>query len=1162
MGNMSLLGKVSLGIAFLLSLFALSAIGSAFVQKEEEEIRRASERTTHLLRHVNRATRHLYERQYEMRQILFAPSITDTAAFDLSNGAWNDTLAQIIRLEQDDALQQSRLDRVQDLDRTWMATTSGPVIQAMKESWARTGSVPLAERERIFTSVLANARTSTPELIAVMDQIGEAARSNLIARESALQQTETLRRWFTYGSLVLALLCGACALYLLGALITQPLRHLSDLMTRLAGYDHDIDIPQLQRKDEVGVIARALLEFKKMAIETSDQNWIKTGVAAVSNRLQQVETRQEFAQRLLEELAPHLNAGVGALYLYDESQDALQLLGGYSLKVDQANSSYRVGESLVGQCAAERKPLVFNELPSDYLNIESGTGRATPRYLVLLPILAKDRLLGVIEMAGFTRLTERQHRLLAVLAPQVALSLENIIRAVRTQELLVQTQLQTSELRASEEELRTQQEELQASNEELRQKSDTLNQQKTVLENLQRETQEKAEALTRANQYKSEFLANMSHELRTPLNSLLILSNDLAENGDGNLSEDQVESARIIHDSGSNLLRLINDILDLSKIEAGKMELILEPIDLKRFAAGLKRNFNRVAQEKQVEFTTVVDDGTPDDVVGDSGKLEQIATNLLSNAFKFTRQGAVRMRIGRPLRDYPGFPAHTSVAIEVSDTGIGIPADKLGRVFGAFEQVDASTSRQFGGTGLGLAISRQLVKLHHGDIVLSSEPGQGSVFTILLPETQPVSDEAPAARPRTEAPAPAPRPLSAGTPAPAPVLLDDDSAVVREGDTTILVIEDDLAFARILMDLIRRKGYRALVATDGEYGLQLARKFRPTGILLDVMLPSMDGWTVIEHLKADDSVRHIPVHFISALDESAKGRELGAVGFLTKPVTSDALTGAFDRLLHFSADKTRRLLVVDDDVNSRAAVRKLLASSAVEVLEAETAEQALPMLDEGTVDCIVLDLGLPGMSGFDFLEKMSAEHASIPVVVYSARELTREESLKIRQYTDSIVIKGVRSPERLLDEVSLFLHSIHHQAGAPIAEHGEDLTGRKVLIVDDDMRNIFALSKVLRAKGLDVSLAQDGQRALRLLDEKPDMELVLMDVMMPVMDGYETTRQIRKDPRFAKLPIISLTAKAMRGDREKSLESGASDYLSKPIDIAKLLSMMRVWLHK
>jgi CheY-like chemotaxis protein len=508
-------------------------------------------------------------------------------------------------------------------------------------------------------------------------------------------------------------------------------------------------------------------------------------------------------------------------------------------------------------------------------------------------------------------------------------------------------------------------------------------------------------------------------------------------------------------------------------------------------------------------------------------------------------------------------PAH-AIAIAVTDSGIGIPPDKVQRVFHAFEQVDASTSRQYGGTGLGLAISRRIAILLGGDIGLESEPGHGSTFTIYLPEEAPEGSGPAESVPLQQAAAEATLPLSPGLIA---ETIDDDRAVLSPGDTIILVVEDDPAFARILADMVHRKGHRVLAAADGETGLALAKRYRPTGILLDVMLPGMDGWTVIERLKGDGATRHIPVHFISATDDASRGLELGAVGFLTKPVSRESIATAFDRLLHFAEGRTRHLLVVDDDASARAAVRVLLKDDSVVIDEAASGEEALARANETPYDCIVLDLGLPGMSGIEFLEHLSQGGQTPPVVVYSGRDLSRDESMKIRQYTDSIVVKGARSPDRLLDEVSLFLHSIRHggeaRHEASTAAGGVDeasLRGRRILLVDDDMRNLFALSKVLRAKGIDVVMAQDGQKALDTLDADTGVELVLMDIMMPVMDGYETMRAIRGKPAVAKVPIIALTAKAMRGDREKCLEAGANDYLSKPIDVDRLLSMIRVWL--
>ncbi|HEY1589433.1 MAG TPA: response regulator, partial [Rhodanobacter sp.] len=607
--------------------------------------------------------------------------------------------------------------------------------------------------------------------------------------------------------------------------------------------------------------------------------------------------------------------------------------------------------------------------------------------------------------------------------------------------------------------------------------------------------------------------------------------------------------------------------LDLSKIEAGKMELVIDDLPLASLEQRLRRTFVHVAEKKGLGFTLDIESGLPALIRTDGTKLEQIANNLLSNAFKFTAHGSVTVHIGRPDSEIMvplALQGQSLIALTISDTGIGIPADKFQRIFNAFEQVDAGTSRQFGGTGLGLAISRRMATLLGGDITLHSESGRGSRFTVLLPEAPPepslgAGESAPSTRPK-----PLARPAS---PYLLPDAVDDDRGSLLPGQTTILVIEDDPAFARILIDMIHRKGYRALAAGDGEAGLQLAREHHPTGILLDVMLPTMDGWAVIDQLKADESTRTIPVHFISATDDATRGLGHGAVGFLTKPVSRAAIDTAFKRLLHFAEGRQRHLLIVDDEPDSRTAVRTMLAADNVLIDEVGTAEDALQKTAHIRYDCIVLDLGLPGMSGLELLERLSKEPGGVPpVVVYSGRDLSREENLLLRQYTDSIVVKGARSPERLLDEVSLFLHSIQHaprrSAGSKPSPATAELTGRRVLLVDDDMRNLFALSKVLRGWGLVVSMAQDGQKALKALADDEPPELVLMDIMMPAMDGYETIRAIRAQARFTTLPIIALTAKAMRGDREKCLEMGASDYLSKPIDIDKLGSMMRVWLHR
>ncbi|MDF4002051.1 response regulator [Luteibacter sp. PPL552] len=1194
--------KIRLAIGILLALFVTACIANLVALSREADTRRWSTHTYVVLLTLADVGSDAQARQVALRGYLLNQSPNEYADFESADRELTKSLADLRQLTNDNPLQQSRIDRLRDMLERWKTEARDMGLERLRAVGDADTAELAVKRETARHEYLARRTVLMTDVYKLLEAMSSTERNLLDQRNAALDDTLQTTRYVNLISLLACLGLGAVVIWMTARLITRPIVEMTGLMTRLANHDHDIEVDQLDRRDEIGKIARALQVFKEMAIETAGQSWMKSTVTSVSNRLQEATSYRDFAEALVAELVPALKAGVGVFYVFREDTARLELLGSYGFRQRRhVTTDYALGEGLVGQAAVERRAIVLQDVPDDYTRIHSGTGEASPRNVVLLPVTSRDSLLGVIEIASFTHLSGIQERMLDELMPIVALSLENLARALRTRELLERTQSQADELRASEEalrrqqedlratndelknktaeleeqsqrlvaseeELRVQTEELHASNEELREKGATLNQQKDALEALQKETQDKAEELARASQYKSEFLANMSHELRTPLNSLLILSRSLADNDEDNLTTEQVESARIIHDAGSNLLRLINDILDLSKVEAGKMELAVDAFSLTDLSRMLGRTFNHVAQEKKLTFQVTMSPDLPTTIRTDGGKLEQVVNNLLSNAFKFTAQGGVTLRMSRPGPDTPlpeGVEASHAVVIAVSDTGIGIPDDKRDRVFHAFEQVDASTSRQYGGTGLGLAISRRIANLLGGDISLTSEPDKGSTFTLVLPEDAPDTGERPAPMPLQRAAAEATLPLSPALLADA---IDDDRHAIGPGDTTILVVEDDPAFARILADMIHRKGHRVLAAADGESGLALARQFRPTGILLDVMLPGMDGWTVIERLKADAATRHIPVHFISATDDASRGLELGAVGFLTKPVSRESIATAFDRLLHFAEGRTRHLLVVDDDPHARTAVRTLLKDDAIVIDEAGSGEEALGLATGKNYDCIVLDLGLPGMSGMAFLEHVSRLDHTPPVVVYSGRDLSREESMRIRQYTDSIVVKGARSPDRLMDEVSLFLHSIRHggarvqaaQQGGGVDE--ADLRGRRVLLVDDDMRNLFALSKVLRAKGVEVVMAQDGQKALDTLDRDPGLELVLMDIMMPVMDGYDTMRAIRAKPAVARVPIIALTAKAMRGDREKCLEAGANDYLSKPIDIDRLLSMIRVWL--
>ena len=1199
LANQPIQRKMTLAIGLLLGLFLVTSVVTLNSLRQQEDNRHWATHTYQVLLELNHVHGALQASQIGARGYMLTQRADQLAMFDKGIGSLHERLASLREMTTDNPLQQSRIDSLEKMVLQWQHELKTSAIDPISQ---RKGADPAAmalELLRIQANYTERRTVRSEEMYAIIEQMIAGETRLLAVRNQQLDRTLVATRVVNVAAILLGVLLGMLVIRLTSQLVTRPLRRLTDLMTRLSRHDHDFEIRRLDRRDEVGEIARALQVFKQMSLDTQSQAWIRSQVSSISHVLLQATTHKEFAQWLASELVPLCKAGVGLFYSFDDARHRLDLLGSYGLRLSNRSADhYLPGEGLVGQCAIERKAIMLDDVPENYLHIDSGSGEALPRYVAILPVLYRDTLIGVLELAGFVPLTTQQQQLLDELLPIVALTLENLNRAINTHDLLLQTREQADDLRvselvmrqqkevlrdnnealqaktieleeqserliASEEELRVQAEELQASNEELREKTDSLNRQKYVLEDLQQETADKAAELARASQYKSEFLANMSHELRTPLNSLLILSRSLADNDTGNLDEEQIESARIIHDAGNSLLHLINDILDLSKVEAGKMELMIEDLRLADLVQRLRRTFAHVAEEKGLGFTLDIDAGLPSSLRTDGNKLEQVLNNLLSNAFKFTANGTVRLHLGRPgtgVAVPEALLGQSLVALTVSDTGIGIPPDKFQRVFNAFEQVDAGTSRQFGGTGLGLAISRRIAQLLGGDIVLRSESGTGSQFTVLLPEIPPAPSEVAVDAPQADVG----RPVRGRSPHLLPEVIPDDRGSLRPGDVSILVIEDDPAFARILIDMVHRKGYRALAAAGGEAGLQLARELRPTGILLDVSLPAMDGWTVLDRLKADDATRAIPVHFISAIDSSSAGLDRGAVGFLTKPVSREAIAAALERLLHFAADQRRQLLVVDDDEGSRAAVRTTLRRNNVQIDEAGSAEQALERVAQTTYDCIVLDLGLPGMSGLELLEKLAVTAAGVPpVVVYSGRDLSHEETLELRRYAEAIVLKGARSSERLLDEVGVFLQSVRSEArDAAAASPASELAGHRVLLVDDDMRNLFALSKVMRGWGLDVAVAQDGFKALKTLADDAPPELVLMDVMMPGMDGYETIRAIRAQPQFTHLPIIALTAKAMRGDREKCLEMGASDYLSKPIDIDKLAALMRLWLQR
>jgi CheY-like chemotaxis protein/signal transduction histidine kinase len=839
----------------------------------------------------------------------------------------------------------------------------------------------------------------------------------------------------------------------------------------------------------------------------------------------------------------------------------------------------KLGEGLIGQCAAEKRRMLITDLPPNSITVRSGLFDATPRNVIVLPVLFEDRVKAVIELASLSAFTASHLAFLEQLTASIGIVLNSIEATMQTEGLLKQSQQLAAELQA-------QQKELQQTNEQLAQKAQQLAEQNVEverknqeIEQARRALEEKAKELALTSKYKSEFLANMSHELRTPLNSILVLGQQLADNADSNLTSKQVEFARTIHGAGTDLLNLISDILDLSKIESGTVSVEAEEIFFANMLDTVARPFRHEAENRRLTFEVQTDQRLGRSLVTDSKRLQQVLKNLLSNAFKFTEKGGVQLTVSTASsgwsEDHPILSKAASVvAFEVNDTGIGIPTEKQRIIFEAFQQADAGTSRKYGGTGLGLAISRELANLLGGEIQLSSVPNKGSTFTLYLPQTYvgPSASGADRGEKRATPPMSSLQLASVNVKEIIPIeQIDDDRKELQLDDAVLLVVEDDPHYARVLRDLARDEGFKVLVATRGAEALALAREYHPTAVSLDVFLPDMLGWTVLNHLKQDPGTRHIPVQMLTLDEDRQHGLARGAFAFVTKPATAEGLQAALGRMKDYATSRRKKLLVVEDNLAEQLSISELLGYEDIDVRVAATGKEAITTLEEQPFDCVVLDLSLPDMSGFEILEHFrdTPSLCDVPVVVFTGKELTPEEDARLHTLARSVVVKGVESPERLLDETALFLHRVvadlppEKQRMLDRLHRSDDaLVGRKVLVVDDDVRNIFALSSVLERRGMTVLTAGTGREAISTLESTPDLAIVLMDIMMPEMDGYETMQVIRQNAAFRRLPIIALTAKAMKGDREKCLEAGASEYLAKPVNTEQLLSALRMWLHR
>ena len=973
----------------------------------------------------------------------------------------------------------------------------------------------------------------------------------------------------------------------LAANLTTQVRAIAEVATAVTKGDLTRSI-QVEASGEVASLKDNINEMirnlKDTTLKNSDTDWLKTNLAKFSRMLQGQKDLLTVGRLILSELAPLVSVHQATFYTLDNTgeQPTLKLLASYACREKAVARTLQLGESLVGQCAVEKEKIVLNQVPREYLQVSSGLGRATPSNIIILPVLFEGQVKGVLELASFERFRPTHMALLEQLAETIGIVLNTIEANTLTEDLLKQSQSLARELQS-------QQEELRQTNQKLEEKAQLLADQNIEVERKNQEVEqaraaleEKAKQLALTSKYKSEFLANMSHELRTPLNSLLILSDQLSRNPDGNLTPKQTEFATTIHASGKDLLNLINDILDLSKIESGTVVVDVGEVQLDDLMDYVERTFRHVAEAKGVEFQLEPGREVPPNVSTDAKRLQQVIKNLLSNAFKFTERGSVSLKVERARGGWGPEAesldhASSVVAFSVTDTGIGISADKQQIIFEAFQQADGSTSRKYGGTGLGLAISREIARMLGGEIRLSSVPGQGSTFTLYLPQSY--------AAPRTVRTT-----TEEGTQEIVSVMSDvdavrrleptmlepteipDDRAEISHGDRVLLIIDNDENFARFLLDMAHENGFKALVATRGASGIDLAHQYRVDAITLDIQLPFISGWRVLDRLKTDLATRHIPVYVITTEEDTHRGVGLGAIGMLTKPIkTKEALDRVFSEIRSFIERPYRRLLCISPDPSHQEAVCGRVGGEDVEVLSVASGAEALGALDAGTFDLVVLDAVTPFGDGLsaaaEILRQCTARN--MPVLVTAQRALAPEEEDTLVRLTRMTSAKVVRSPERLIDQAALYLHRTvaalpAESRSALEALYGSDaaLAGKKVLIVDDDIRNIFALTSVLERQKMEVLSAENGQDAIEKLQTTAGIDIVLMDIMMPGMDGYDTMRAIRKIDRFKSLPIIAVTAKAMKGDREKTLQAGAWDYLSKPVDTDQMLSVLRAWLYR
>ncbi|CAI8913912.1 Histidine kinase [Pseudomonas sp. IT-P258] len=1139
--------SLPLGLGFISAVFFVSLI--SYLLSTIQWV----EHTDRVINNANEAVKLTVDLETGMRGFLLSGDEHFLDPYETAKPRIAVALNTLLELTDDNPVQTDRLLRLQALQQEW-ASYAQSMIDLQRSSGDYRAVVKAGRGKRLTDEI----RKQFEAVIDTEQQL-RASRNDEVRRTTIMSI-----------SLYLLLIAGVSGLL---AYVGRR-----DLMTLSQNYSVNLAGQQAS------------------AHRLEQQAWLRNGQTELAEQVLGQLSLAMLGRNILQFCAQYLGSAVAAIYVR-EDHGGLKRIATYGFSREQEEREQQIysDEGIVGQVAQQARLIRLDEVPGDYFKVSSGLGDGLPRSVLVVPTSDDERVNGVIELGFLRPLTDRDVELLELIAGNIGTSIEAARYRQRLQEVLAQTQQLNEELQVQQEELKTaneeleeqsrilkesqahletQQVELEQTNEQLAEQAEILAEQRdamdlknTELNQAQIQLEERAVELQRSSKYKSEFLANMSHELRTPLNSSLILAKLLAENPEENLTAEQVKFAESIYCAGNDLLHLINDILDISKVEAGKLEIHPENTSVARLVDGLRGLFQPLATDKQLDFQVDIQDGAPLMLFTDRQRLEQVLKNLLSNAVKFTESGSVSLSVASAPSD--------GIAFSIGDSGIGIEVDHHESIFEAFRQADGTTNRRYGGTGLGLSISRDLAALLGGSISVSSTPGQGSVFTLVLPRQYVEPGEVPV-EPMRAAPVVAASSVSTPTLSPRVAEVDiprfDDDR--HKGPFTtrcILVVEDEPNFAHILYDLAHELGYQCLVAHGADEGYELAKAFIPDAILLDMRLPDHSGLTVLQRLKEHAETRHIPVHVISVEDRVEAAMHMGAIGYAVKPTSREELKEVFARLEAKLTQKVKRVLLVEDDDLQRDSIARLIGDDDIEITAVGLAQEALDLLRTSVFDCMIIDLKLPDMLGNDLLKRMSTEDICSfpPVIVYTGRNLTRDEEAELRKYSRSIIIKGARSPERLLDEVTLFLHKVEsrlshdRQKMLKVARSRDKVfEGRKVLLVDDDVRNIFALTSALEHKGAVVVIGRNGREAIERLNEVQDIDLVLMDVMMPEMDGFEATVEIRKDPRWRKLPIIAVTAKAMKDDQERCLQAGANDYLAKPIDLDRLFSLIRVWLPK